>query len=110
MVQQLIVETNPLEQFSKPLGRCHPEVLVDDDWSRFVQFGEMKGEVEAAASNGLPKVLQAGDDSTALPTGDDRLLLADPLAQLGLRQTCSEPRFSDQISTQHIGKNSTYML
>ena len=65
---------------------------------------------EASASNGLPKSLEAGDNTTSLPTGDDRLWLADPLAQLGLRQAGSEPRFSDQVSTHHMSQYSTYVL
>ena len=100
-VLQLIMETNPLEQVGKPLGRRHLEVLVDDHCSRLVQFGEMEGELEAAASNDLSKGLEAGDYGTALPTGDDRLLLADPLAQFGLGQAGSEPGFSDQLTTHH---------
>ncbi len=100
-VPHLIVESNPLEQVSKSLSRRHLEVLVDDHRSRLIQFGEMEGEFEVATSNGLSKSLEAGDHGTSLPTGDDRLLPADPLAQLSLRQAGSEPGFADQFATHH---------
>lgn len=62
----------------------------------------MEGKVEIASTNYLAKGLETRDNIATFPSSDDRLGFTDLLTEFCLREACTEPRFSDQITTFHV--------
>ena len=77
-------------------------MLIDDRDVRVIEFGQGKGKFQAAAPNNFSHGFETRPYVSPLPTGNDRLCLADDRPELGLGEPSAEPGLSYQVSGHHV--------
>ena len=92
------------------MGRCHLEMLINDDGVRVIDSREVEVEIQFAPSDDLTQRLKTRDYITVFPASDDGSGLPDSGSELGLGQASTQPCFSDQIAGHHEDQFSTYLI
>jgi hypothetical protein len=97
----MIVLLDGRKQSANAALRRQEKVLVEPVLSGLVVRMKLEWQVEAASAHELEQRFDARRDHGLLPTGDDRPIAACPVRKLGLRESRSEPGFTDKGSAAH---------